>query len=50
MGGEILTPHVPPIPTPAPCPHVAIVIQEVVGELELVKGDDLPHPLRTLGW
>lgn len=31
-------------------PHVAIVIHQVVGQLEFVKGHDLPHPLGTLGW
>lgn len=30
-------------------PHVAIVVQEVVGQLELVEGHDLPHPLGALG-
>lgn len=27
---------------------MAVVVQLVVGELELVKGDHLLHPLRTL--
>lgn len=29
--------------------HMAVVIQQVVGQLELVKGHDLLHPLCTLG-
>lgn len=31
-------------------PHVAIVIHQVVGQLEFVKGHNLPHPLGTFGW
>lgn len=31
-------------------PHVAIVVHQVVGQLEFVKGHNLPHPLGTLGW
>lgn len=29
--------------------HVAVVIQQVIGQLELVKGHNLLHPLCTLG-
>lgn len=39
----------PPPPSPQQGPHVAVVVQEVVGQLELVEGHDLPHPLGTLG-
>lgn len=39
----------PTSPSPQQGPHVAVVIQEVVGQLELVEGHDLPHPLRALG-
>ena len=39
-----------PNPSPWwPGPHVAVFIQQVVGQLELVKGHDLTHPLRALG-
>lgn len=39
-----------PVTTQWLVPHVAIVIHQVVGQLEFVKGHDLPHPLGTLGW
>lgn len=40
-----------PSPSPRwPGPHVAVFIQQVVGQLELVEGHDLTHPLRALGW
>ena len=29
--------------------HMAVVVQLVVGEFELVEGDDLLHPLGSLG-
>lgn len=39
-----------PSPSPRwPGPHVAVFIQQVVGQLELVEGDDLLHPLGPLG-
>lgn len=30
--------------------YMAIVIHQIVGEFELVKGNNLPHPLASLGW
>lgn len=29
--------------------HVAVVVQQVVGEFEFIKGDDLLHPLGAFG-
>ena len=29
--------------------YMSIVVEEVIGEFEFVEGDDLFHPLRTLG-
>lgn len=29
--------------------HVAVVVQQVVGQFEFIKGDDLLHPLGTFG-
>lgn len=29
---------------------MAVIVQQVVGQLELIEGDDLLHPLRPFGW
>ncbi|TNN76352.1 hypothetical protein EYF80_013431 [Liparis tanakae] len=31
------------------CTHMAVVVQQVVGEFEFIEGDDLLHPLGAFG-
>lgn len=34
---------------PCTCTHMAVVVQQVVGEFEFIEGDDLLHPLGAFG-